>query len=50
MPIKNKSNIQEEAMIHLKHLLARRSLIKGAGLGLVAGALADTVPARSEGP
>src|SRR6266702_6038377 len=37
-------------MTHLKRLLARRSLIKGAGLGLVAGALADAAPAQSEGP
>jgi pimeloyl-ACP methyl ester carboxylesterase len=36
-------------MTHLNRTLARRSLIKGAGLGLVAGALADTVPAQSAG-
>jgi len=37
-------------MADLEHSLARRSLIKGAGLGLVAGVLADTVPAQSAGP
>ena len=37
-------------MTEFKHPLARRSVIKGAGLGLVAGALAEVVPARSEGP
>ena len=31
------------------HLLARRTLIKGAGLGLVAGAIADNSPAHSAG-
>ena len=33
-------------MEHLDRPLARRSLIKGAGLGLVAGTLADALPAR----
>ena len=32
-------------MSHLDHPLARRALIKGAGLGLVAGGLATTLPA-----
>jgi pimeloyl-ACP methyl ester carboxylesterase len=36
-------------MTHLNHPLARRTLIKGAGVGLVAGALADAVPAQSAG-
>jgi pimeloyl-ACP methyl ester carboxylesterase len=36
-------------MSHFEHPLPRRALIKGAGLGLVAGALADTVPAQSAG-
>jgi pimeloyl-ACP methyl ester carboxylesterase len=34
-------------MKHLDRPLARRSLIKGAGLGLVAGTLADALPAQS---
>ncbi len=34
-------------MEHLDRPLARRSLIKGAGLGLVAGTLADARPAQS---
>src|SRR5258708_14839434 len=36
-------------MTHPQHPLARRALIKGAGLGLVAGAVAEAVPAQSEG-
>jgi alpha-beta hydrolase superfamily lysophospholipase len=32
-------------MSHLDHPLARRAVIKGAGLGLAAGALATTLPA-----
>ena len=36
-------------MTHPQHPLARRALIKGAGLGLVAGALADSSLAQSEG-
>jgi pimeloyl-ACP methyl ester carboxylesterase len=34
-------------MKHLDQPLARRAIIKGAGLGLVAGALADTLPAKA---
>jgi pimeloyl-ACP methyl ester carboxylesterase len=36
-------------MTHPHYPLARRALIKGAGLGLVAGALADSSLAQSEG-
>src|ERR1700693_5229077 len=34
-------------MKHFDRPLARRTVIKGAGLGLVAGTLADALPARS---
>jgi pimeloyl-ACP methyl ester carboxylesterase len=34
-------------MTHLENPLARRAVIKGAGLGLVAGALADALPAKA---
>ena len=34
-------------MKHLDHPLARRAVIKGAGLGLVAGTLADALPAQN---
>jgi pimeloyl-ACP methyl ester carboxylesterase len=34
-------------MTHLENPLARRAVIKGAGLGLVAGALADAPPAKA---
>ncbi len=34
-------------MKHLDQLLARRTVIKGAGLGLVAGTLADAMPTQS---
>src|ERR1700710_2997613 len=33
-------------MTHFEHKLARRAVIKGAGLGLVAGALAETLPTQ----
>src|SRR3984957_7442120 len=33
-------------MTHLENTLARRTVIKGAGLGLIAGTLADTLPAQ----
>src|SRR5580704_12487080 len=33
-------------MTHLENSLARRTVIKGAGLGLIAGTLADTLPAQ----
>ena len=36
-------------MTHLQNPLPRRAVIKGAGLGLVAGTLADAVPAQSAG-
>src|SRR5450432_3035831 len=38
---------RERTMKHLDRPLARRSVIKGAGLGLVAGALAEAPAARS---
>jgi pimeloyl-ACP methyl ester carboxylesterase len=41
------SHDQEEVMKHLDRPLARRGLIKGAGLGLVAGTLAHALPAQS---
>jgi hypothetical protein len=34
-------------MEHFDRPLARRALIKGAGVGLVAGAMADLVPAQA---
>ena len=34
-------------MEHLNHLLARRAVIKGAGLGLVAGGMAGALPAQN---
>ena len=36
-------------MTHLQNPLPRRAVIKGAGLGLVAGTLANAVPAQSAG-
>src|SRR6476620_3338514 len=39
---------REEAMTHSDHELPRRTLIKGAGLGLMAGALADVAPVQAE--
>src|SRR5260370_20922310 len=44
---KETGNDREKAMIHSEHPLARRAVIKGAGLGLVAGGLADVVPTQS---
>jgi pimeloyl-ACP methyl ester carboxylesterase len=35
-------------MTHSDHALPRRTLIKGAGLGLMAGALADAAPVQAE--
>src|SRR5260370_17739751 len=35
---------RERTMAHLDHPLARRTVIKGAGLGLVAGGIASTLP------
>ncbi len=35
-------------MTHSEHSLPRRTLIKGAGLGLMAGALADAAPAQAD--
>src|SRR6476646_542825 len=35
-------------MTHSDHSLPRRTLIKGAGLGLMAGALADAAPAQAD--
>src|SRR5258705_13907243 len=37
----------EKTMTNLDRPLARRAVIKGAGLGLVAGGLADVLPTRS---
>src|SRR4030088_505372 len=37
----------EETMKKLNHLLARRTVIKGAGLGFVAGGLASALPTQS---
>src|ERR1700749_4396992 len=42
-----KTSSPEEAMKHLDRPLARRTLIKGAGLGLVAGGMADAFFAPS---
>jgi pimeloyl-ACP methyl ester carboxylesterase len=42
---KNRITRSEEIMKHLDHPLARRALIKGAGLGLAAGGLAAALPA-----
>ncbi len=39
----------EKTMTHFEHPLARRTLIKGAGLGLIAGTLAEVQPAQSAG-
>src|SRR6266404_1083284 len=39
----------EKTTTHFEHPLARRTLIKGAGLGLIAGTLAEVQPAQSAG-
>src|SRR5437667_12156999 len=39
----------EKTMTHFEHPLARRSLDKGAALGLIAGKLAEAQPAQSAG-
>src|SRR5258708_18052643 len=44
---KETGNDREKAMIHSEHPLARRAVIKGAGLCLVAGGLADVVPTQN---
>src|SRR5450631_3987673 len=40
-------NNRERTMANFDRPLARRTVIKGAGLGLVAGALADSLPVQS---
>src|SRR5207244_8418397 len=44
--IKNRAD-REKTMANLDRPLARRAVIKGAGLGLVAGGLADALPMQS---
>jgi pimeloyl-ACP methyl ester carboxylesterase len=44
--IKNRAD-REKTMTNLDRPLARRAVIKGAGLGLVAGGLADALPTQS---
>src|SRR2546428_272340 len=45
-PIQNRGR-QGETMTNLERPLARRAVIKGAGLGLIAGGLADALPMQS---
>jgi pimeloyl-ACP methyl ester carboxylesterase len=45
-PDQNRAD-REKTMTNLDRPLARRAVIKGAGLGLVAGGLADVVPTQS---
>src|SRR3977135_3511101 len=45
-PDKNPRADREKTMTHFNHPLARRAVIKGAGLGLVAGGLAGALPAQ----
>ena len=37
-------------MTHLENSFARRTVIKGAGLGLMAGTLAPALPAKADTP
>src|SRR4051794_31870351 len=47
MPPQRRGKRSETTMKYLNQPLGRRAVIKGAGLGLMAGTLAETLPAQS---